>query len=94
MIRSLILVLILGAPLLWAEENEGAVFSGKIGVESGTFQPAQDALHPYVYSHLELETHPGITEGFSLDLEGQANGLEAGVPAPGHHQPEDTGAAT
>lgn len=77
---------ILSSPgLLKAEEDvqeDGALLSGKIGVESGVFQPPQDAVHPYVYSHMELGAHRGITEGLFLDLEGQANWQEAGTPMP------------
>lgn len=88
-IGSAALILAIGLPYgaVWAQEDEGTPFSARVGIESGIFQPAHDALHPYLYSHLELETHPGIADGLSLDLEGQANGQEADVPM-GPSEPE------
>ncbi|HVZ79876.1 MAG TPA: hypothetical protein VHE12_03645 [bacterium] len=67
--------------IAWAEEP-GPDLSGRVGVEGGTFQPAQGAVHPYLGSLLILGIHPEITEGLSFDWAGQADGQEAGVPMP------------
>jgi hypothetical protein len=82
-IKKLILFIILVFPTAsWAEEEESQFLSGKIGMESGVFQPPQDSAYPYVYSRLVLESHPGMTEGLSLGLEVQANAQASGTNMP------------
>ena len=64
----------------WGQEDEKNIFSGKISVEAGTYQPSGGGLSPYLYSHLMMESHPDLLPGLSLGLAAQANWQAATVP--------------
>lgn len=62
------------------DKDDKNLFSGKVAVEAGTYQPAGGALSPYQYSYLDLESHLDLLPGLSLGLETQATAQNAGVP--------------
>ena len=72
----------LGLQVAWAEEEEDKVFSMKLSVEGGTYQPAGSDLYPYSYSRLRVASHQDLLSGLSYGLEGAALWQTSGIEMP------------